>query len=588
MNKCKIVIGIILITIIIFPTISIGVLNKEDLEIKTEYEVENNQEISIPIIVENKKGESTTIKGYTANIEYDNKIIEEINVLNEDGQTGSYDSKTNSVIQYTITKKQAELADVNKDGKINATDALQVQRLIAGEISTFGIENNFQFGDVNMDGQITKKDADLVLRSIEDDVKLNATQKILADVNNNDKVDQMDAMYIIEYIKDNTTKFPVNNEYKYGDVNKDNKITQEDAQMVLSASVKEIELTEEEKKLADVDNDRNVNSTDGMLILRYVEGEITEFPIARRYRYGDVNNDGKINNEDAQMILSASVKEITLSEQQKILADLDNNGEINSSDALLVQRYNAKEIKYFPVEEINLYGDVNLDGKITKEDAQLILNASVKEITLTEKQKELADLNGDGQINAVDGLFVLRYIANEIANFPISIFYDYGDVNMDGKITKEDAELILRISVKEVEIDENNLQTLSLGDSNQEEELKDSEDIINNQQQIGNITLKLKDIQEDTTTQIQLKNIEIADDDSQVSLEDKTINVKIKTSNTQTNTSNNITTNNMNKSEDNTVANKILPNTGIRTLIIVAIIITIISAVFFKVKSRKF
>ena len=61
-----------------------------------------------------------------------------------------------------------------------------------------------------------------------------------------------------------------------------------------------------------------------------------------------------------------------------------------------------------------MLGDVNEDGEISVEDAQLTLNAYVKTMAgkdndLTEKQVKAADVNGDGIVSVDDAQSILIY-----------------------------------------------------------------------------------------------------------------------------------------------------------------------------------
>lgn len=67
-----------------------------------------------------------------------------------------------------------------------------------------------------------------------------------------------------------------------------------------------------------------------------------------------------------------------------------------------------------PTEPAYLPGDINGNGEITVEDAQLTLNAYVKGIAgkengLSEQQSEAADINGDGTVSVDDAQFILIY-----------------------------------------------------------------------------------------------------------------------------------------------------------------------------------
>jgi len=57
-----------------------------------------------------------------------------------------------------------------------------------------------------------------------------------------------------------------------------------------------------------------------------------------------------------------------------------------------------------------LYGDVNLDGKITAADATMVLRYIVGLEELSDIQKRAADVTADGEITAADATMILRYI----------------------------------------------------------------------------------------------------------------------------------------------------------------------------------
>jgi len=65
----------------------------------------------------------------------------------------------------------------------------------------------------------------------------------------------------------------------YGDINKSNDITATDALMTLYSNSQLLELTDEQKILADVNGDAKVSAADALLILQYSAGEISNYPI---------------------------------------------------------------------------------------------------------------------------------------------------------------------------------------------------------------------------------------------------------------------------------------------------------------------
>ncbi len=103
-----------------------------------------------------------------------------------------------------------------------------------------------------------------------------------------------------------------------------------------------------------------------------------------------------------------------------------------------------------PATEYIAYGDVDNDGKITEEDAILLLYYTLlpEEYPLTEQGLKNADVNADGYITSDDAVTIKLFLDGLQTNgflplTPITEYIAYGDVNVDGKITEEDATLLL-------------------------------------------------------------------------------------------------------------------------------------------------
>lgn len=141
-------------------------------------------------------------------------------------------------------------------------------------------------------------------------------------------------------------------------------------------------------------------------------------------KYGDVDLDGAVTEEDSLMVLKYAAAKIELSDNQRILADVDGDGHIDSGDAILIQKYKAGIITEFSVGNYviffeELYGDVNMDGVITEDDSNMILNYYVEEIELSDKQLIIADVNGDGEVNPADSLNIRQFVEGLISEFPV-------------------------------------------------------------------------------------------------------------------------------------------------------------------------
>lgn len=98
------------------------------------------------------------------------------------------------------------------------------------------------------------------------------------------------------------------------------------------------------------------------------------------------------------------------------------------------------------------YGDVNMDGKIDESDVNFIQKAIVsKEVRLTAMQKEIADVDGNGEVLVADSTYIYKYIhsyadessrAGEITQILNGCRYLYGDMNRNGVYDKSDVDLL--------------------------------------------------------------------------------------------------------------------------------------------------
>jgi hypothetical protein len=64
-------------------------------------------------------------------------------------------------------------------------------------------------------------------------------------------------------------------------------------------------------------------------------------------------------------------------------------------------------------------GDVDGDGWVTNNDAQMIAEYVVDMITLTPEQLNRADVNGDGMVDIVDAMFIAQYVEGIRDTFPV-------------------------------------------------------------------------------------------------------------------------------------------------------------------------
>lgn len=147
------------------------------------------------------------------------------------------------------------------------------------------------------------------------------------------------------------------------------------------------------------------------------------FASAPKYiRYGDVNMDGKIDESDANFIQKAIVsKEVKLTAMQKEIADVDGNGEVLVADSTYIYKYIRgyadESSRTGKISQIlngcrYLYGDMNRNGVYDKSDVDL-LESLINTENYTAELRELADVNGDGNIDANDVAIIRAFIVNE-------------------------------------------------------------------------------------------------------------------------------------------------------------------------------
>lgn len=76
-----------------------------------------------------------------------------------------------------------------------------------------------------------------------------------------------------------------------------------------------------------------------------------------------------------------------------------------------------KQVASFTYYAPYLLGDVNSDGEVQAVDALRVLRFLADQVELSSTEKLAADVNHDTKIEAVDALRILRYVAGQIEKF---------------------------------------------------------------------------------------------------------------------------------------------------------------------------
>ena len=270
-------------------------------------------------------------------------------------------------------------------------------------------------GDIDGSGTVNYKDLDLALKHIAKIKTLSKKEIKYGDTNKDGKITFVDAKEILR--KGNFGKV-------VGDVDNNKKTTDNDARQILRYAARLDTPNEAQKKAADMNGDRKITATDARLALIKVYGTET--------RKGDANGDGKVTEEDARLVLKyASKQKVTNEQKARIEKYCDINGDkrVTATDAQILLRATKENLC-----------DVDGDGKVTTADAKLVLSyASRQKVTNEQKNKieKYCDMNGDGKVTTADARILYKVPEGHV-----------GDVDGDGKITFDDVTKVMNFVAK--------------------------------------------------------------------------------------------------------------------------------------------
>jgi len=187
-----------------------------------------------------------------------------------------------------------------------------------------------------------------------------------------------------------------------GDMDGNGTVDPGDARIIMRASVSLEHLSFEQQNIADINRNGVVDPDDASLAMK---GQI-KTKIMISYIPGDLNKDCKIDFSDLRLLdrYLSGLEKFNL--YKKAIADVNCDGVIDSKDSRLLMRKAMSFIDALPAE-----GDITGNGTISKKDANLVLQYSVKKVKLTDAQKVIADVNRDGKITSADARIIERRAA---------------------------------------------------------------------------------------------------------------------------------------------------------------------------------
>ena len=210
--------------------------------------------------------------------------------------------------------EQKYLADVNEDGNITLIDATKILASIKGT------KLRYIVGDINRDGKVTQDDADTLYNHISGTNLLDEEQFYLADLFSDEKVNLKDYNRLLEILNGTYKR------YEMGDVNRDGKLTQDDADDIMKYFTGKISFDDEQKILGDVDGDGKINARDAKLVLQNIVANTPK---------GDLDYNGVVDANDASVALELYKAQNATSADIGV-GDMDNNNLIDANDASLI------------------------------------------------------------------------------------------------------------------------------------------------------------------------------------------------------------------------------------------------------------
>lgn len=228
----------------------------------------------------------------------------------------------------------------------------------------------------------------------------------------------------VEVVYENTKIY---SETLYGDVDYNGKVEKNDVTLLLSYINGKATLTEGQLIAADVNGDGEVNKVDVYLLDGYNSGyfkntlpnkQITDYIL-----YGDVLGDGELSPLESGAAYSVIEQYLNgntsyLEGQALKNADINGDGKVDNIDKSIMYGYINGYIdenalpSLVPFTTYTLYGDIDNNGIVNKEDVALLEEYLDKTKTVSEQGLKNSDMNNDGNVNDDDYAILIQYLVS--------------------------------------------------------------------------------------------------------------------------------------------------------------------------------
>ena len=210
-----------------------------------------------------------------------------------------------------------------------------------------------------------------------------------------------------------------------GDVNQDGEITGKDVLLIMQYVEGKDELTDIQKKLADVDNDGVIDSADVQILSCYIVDGVKTDPNGynitlpytghTKYKISMDLDGGQGTTINSYYNISTLTLQSPKKEGYVFIGWTGSNGDTPELEVKISSKttgdltYKANWI---------LLGDADQNGKIESKDALLIIQYVDGMTELTDVQKKLADVDNDGVVDSADVQILSCYIVDGVKTDP--------------------------------------------------------------------------------------------------------------------------------------------------------------------------
>lgn len=223
-----------------------------------------------------------------------------------------------------------------------------------------------------------------------------------------------------------------------GDINQDGYVNEYDYLLLQRYLSKLQELTDDQKKYANVDGNESIDANDLTALKVIINKRVNSLQIGSSETFKVYDNENKlVSGDNLKLSVTEGEEFINVTENEDGISIKSKNelSALNGSVVIKATYLNedneeekAGEIKLKIIDRDNIttgfevvtakkvnkniLGDVNKDGFITEVDSFEVQRAIVNLIQLTEEEKERGDINRDGSLNIVDATDIQKMCVN--------------------------------------------------------------------------------------------------------------------------------------------------------------------------------